>query len=214
MVDRLSPPGWRAHDASRPVDAAQMRPPAGLLPHVLLQGTLVTRWITRGTLFGGRQVVILHALGLSGTRLPKEGLMGWRTDHLYVLHHAAILMAEDVAVQDGLTGEVGGHDANLRIARTVSRRTAPTDGHFTVCGRYPVTFPGQLLTLMRVGTDLRTLLLCIAMAGERTRGQVPTVPLFGYRNGILPHGRGVRQDRDGGIVGTVWRTLDHESRLD
>ena len=87
-------------------------------------------------------------------------------------------MAEDVTVQHGLAGEVGGQYSDLGIARAVSRSTASTDRHFTVFGRYPVTFPGQLLILIRAGTDLWTLLLCIAMTGERTRGQVPTVSLF------------------------------------
>jgi hypothetical protein len=71
--------------------------------------------------------------------------MWCRTDHLYVLHHAAILMPEEVAVQHGLTGEVGGQYSDLGIARAVSWSTASTDRHFTVFGRYPVTFPGQLL---------------------------------------------------------------------
>src|SRR6266540_4384534 len=152
--------------------------PAGVLLHVLLQSTLVTRWIARGTLFGSRDVVTLHALSFSGTRLPKGGLIWRRTSHLYILHHATVLMAEDMAVQHGLASEVGGQHPDLGIAGAVSRSTAPTDRHFVVFGRYPVALPRQLFIFIRADTDIRTLLLRIGIAEERTRGEVPTVPLF------------------------------------
>src|SRR5262249_60851397 len=156
---------------------------------LLDQGTVVTRSVERGTLRDCRDVVTLHTLRLSGTRLPKGGLVRCRTDHLDVLHHAAILVTKDVAVQHKLTGEVDGLLTDPGIARAGTRSAAPTDRHRPCSGRDPVALPRQLRVRVagRIAADTRTCLLRLAVVEDRPSWEVPTVPLIDQRNRILPH---------------------------
>ena len=71
------------------------------------RGTLWTRFVSHGALLGRRDEVPWHALRLSSRkRIAKVEALG--TDDLDVLHHAAILVAKDVAVEHKLAGEVDG----------------------------------------------------------------------------------------------------------
>ena len=70
-------------------------------------------WLGRG------DEIVWHTLSPSRTWLPIVGALG--TDDLDILHHAAVFVAKDVAVEHEFAGEVDGQLTDSDVAEAAGR---------------------------------------------------------------------------------------------
>jgi hypothetical protein len=121
------------------------------------------------------------------------------TDDLDVLHHAAVFVAKDVAVEHEFAGEVDGQLTDSDIAEAAVRRATLADRHLAWNGRHPIAIPRHPL---RSAGRSALPLGCVVIRNRACR-EIPTalLPLTGCLghgwqcDRIPPHWRIVRQER-------------------
>jgi hypothetical protein len=148
-------------------------------------------WLGRGN------EIFWPRLDPSRTWLPIVGALG--TDDLDVLHHAAVFVAKNVAVEHKHAGEVDGQLTDSDVAEAAVRWATLADRHLAWDGRHPIAIPRHFLC----SAGRRALLLGCVVIRDRACRDVSTalLPLTGCLghgwqcDRIPPYWRIVRQER-------------------
>ena len=106
--------------------------------------------------------------------------MALGTDDLDILHHAAVFVAKNVAVQHKLAGEVDGQLADSDVTEAAVRWATLANRHLAWDGRHPIPIPRHILR--RAGRSALPL-GCLVIRRSGLPGYSNTRPDFDWMTG-------------------------------